>query len=260
MPATLAKRVLITVKTYPVPAAKTIEASCTAGITEDRQWIRLFPIPYRLLRDDQQFAKYEWVEAQVTKARADTRPESFRIDCDTIQVLSDPISTADNWRERKEWLAPLVSPSLCHLKRQRDAKGEPTLGLFRPKAIRRLVIEKDAAQWTPDELAKLRQLSLFGHSPQFQLKKVPFRFSYEFECNDDHCGQGHRLMCTDWEMAAAYLKYVRKYGSEWESKFRQKFEGEMMEKNDTHFYVGTVHSHPQEWIVIGLFYPRREAA
>lgn len=24
---------------------------------------------------------------------------------------------------------------------------------------------------------------------------------------------------------------------------------------DTHFYVGTVHRHPTEWIIVGLFYP-----
>jgi hypothetical protein len=31
----------------------------------------------------------------------------------------------------------------------------------------------------------------------------------------------------------------------------------MINKNDTHFYVGTVHQHPDAWIIIGLFYPPR---
>ncbi len=53
MPGWERKKVLITVRTYPSPAQKTIEASCTAGITEDGQWIRLFPIPWRLLADGQ---------------------------------------------------------------------------------------------------------------------------------------------------------------------------------------------------------------
>jgi hypothetical protein len=29
----------------------------------------------------------------------------------------------------------------------------------------------------------------------------------------------------------------------------------MIERNDTHFYVGFVHLHPAEWIIVGLFYP-----
>jgi hypothetical protein len=31
----------------------------------------------------------------------------------------------------------------------------------------------------------------------------------------------------------------------------------MITKLDTHFYVGTVHKHPTEWIIVGLFYPPR---
>ncbi len=37
--------------------------------------------------------------------------------------------------------------------------------------------------------------------------------------------------------------------------FRQKHEDEMRDKFDTHFYAGTVHGHPKEWIIVGLFYP-----
>jgi hypothetical protein len=47
----------------------------------------------------------------------------------------------------------------------------------------------------------------------------------------------------------------RKYGQNWESKFRQKYEDEMINKFDMHFFVGTVHKHPGAWIIVGLFYP-----
>ena len=40
---------------------------------------------------------------------------------------------------------------------------------------------------------------------------------------------------------------------------RQEFEREMIEKNDIHFMVGTVHKHPKNWIVVGLFYPPQQA-
>ena len=35
-------------------------------------------------------------------------------------------------------------------------------------------------------------------------------------------------------------------------------ENEMINKYDTHFYVGTVHQHPDAWIIVGLFYPPRQ--
>jgi hypothetical protein len=53
----LRKRVLIVVRTYPTPARSTIEASCTAAISDDGQWIRMFPVPARLMEDDKRFAK-----------------------------------------------------------------------------------------------------------------------------------------------------------------------------------------------------------
>jgi hypothetical protein len=69
------------------------------------------------------------------------------------------------------------------------------------------------------------------------------------------------MMCTDWEMGQAYREWRRKYGdAEWEAKFRQKFETEMIEKNDTHFFVGTVHKNPASWIIVGLFYPPKQDA
>ena len=30
----------------------------------------------------------------------------------------------------------------------------------------------------------------------------------------------------------------------------------MIEKNDTHFYVGTLHQYPGTWIIVGVFYPQ----
>jgi hypothetical protein len=49
------------------------------------------------------------------------------------------------------------------------------------------------------------------------------------------------------------------YGDQWGAKFRQKYEDEMLNKLGTHFYVGTVHRHPKDWIIVGLFYPPRVA-
>ena len=45
------------------------------------------------------------------------------------------------------------------------------------------------------------------------------------------------------------------YGDRWEAAFRNRFQKEMIEKFDTHFFVGTVHQYPGSWIIVGLFYP-----
>ena len=46
-------------------------------------------------------------------------------------------------------------------------------------------------------------------------------------------------------MGESWRLWKEKYGEhEWEAKFREKYEREMIERFDTHFYVGTVHKHP----------------
>lgn len=55
-------KVLVTVMTYPHPSESHQELVCTAGITEDSQWVRLYPIDYRYQPTQRQFRKYQWIE------------------------------------------------------------------------------------------------------------------------------------------------------------------------------------------------------
>jgi hypothetical protein len=248
------KRVLITVRTYPTPARRGVEVSCTAGITVNSEWIRLYPLPYRSLDDDRQFVKYQWIEATVIKARSDTRPESYTPNLDSIKTF-EIMPTTDNWRERRELLKPLIRPSLCAIQNERDREKFPTLGLFKPRKIDRFIIEPAAPAWSAVQLEKLNQtLSLFGNTPQAQLENIPLSFKYEFRCDDNACS-GHSLSCTDWELAQSYRKWRHEYGNGWEIALRQKYETEMINRFDTHFFVGNIHQYPNAWIIVGLFYP-----
>lgn len=248
------KRILITVRTYPTPAWQGIEVSCTAGVTEAGEWIRLFPVPYRFLEEDRRFKKYQWIDVSVTKA-SDARPESYHLNIDSIDIRSERLPTKEKWQQRKAIVYPLREHCLCCLKEKRDANGHPTLGLFKPREITSLEIAADSPNWTPAELAKLRQIPLFQKAPARELVKIPVRFKYHFQCDEKDC-KGHSLTCTDWELGWSFLRWRSDYGKGWEAKLRLRYEQEMIEKNDTHFYVGTVHGHPANWIIVGLFYPR----
>lgn len=248
------RKTLIVVKTYPTPAKKGVEVSCTAGVTEDGQWIRLFPIPYRFLDPDKRFSKYQWIEAEVAKPSSDPRPESHEINIDSIKVLSDPLPTVDGWIARKELIEPLKAHCLCCLEEARARDKRPTLGFYKPKRIRRFVIRKDDPDWSESDLNKLRQTSMFDESPNRMLEKIPYKFIYHVFCDERDC-RGHHLSCTDWELCEAYRKWKTQYPDDWEGKLREKFEREMIERNDTHLFVGTVRVHPASWIIVGLFYP-----
>jgi hypothetical protein len=244
-----------------MPVEPGIEASCTAGITDKGEWLRLFPVPYRWLDPDKRFTKYQWIDVDVKRSRNDARPESYRLtNSDAIRIASRPLSSASNWRARKEAVAPLLRRSLCCIQRERDENGHPTLGLFRPKSIDRFRIAPTESAWSEEQLRMLSQTDLFpSNRPGRPLEKIPFNFLYDFHCGDAGC-KGHTMHCTDWEIGAAWRKWKNTYGDNWETKFRETFETKMIEHNDTHFFVGTMHAMPSRWILVGLFYPPRQTA
>ena len=232
--------------------------SCTAAITDRGEWLRLFPIPYRFLEADKQFRKYQWIDVLVSKAAKDHRVESYKIENNSISIVTEPLPTDHHWQARKQVVIPMVTPSLCWLQAERNKNQRPTLGIFKPKRIRRLVIaDEKNPEWSEGELQILRQRTLYADTvPKKDLEKVPYKFSYEFECDAPAC-TGHTLMCSDWEMGESWRRWRAEYGDGWRAKFRQKYEAHMMTDCDTHFYVGTVHQNPKSWIIVGLFYPPR---
>jgi hypothetical protein len=52
------ERILILAKTYPSPSAQYVETSCVAGIAQNGSMRRLFPVPFRMIQDGQQFKKW----------------------------------------------------------------------------------------------------------------------------------------------------------------------------------------------------------
>lgn len=249
------KKVLITARTYPTPSRRSIEVSCTAGITDQNEWIRLYPIPYRFLSVDRRFTKYQWIQVSAAKS-SDHRPESYKVDLDSIRIISRPVGTEDGWRERRALLAPLQSRSLCELQANRP-QIKASLGFFKPRSITGFeIVAEESPNWSEAELNILQQTHMFADRPIETLEKIPYKFYYRFTCDQPGC-HGHRLSCIDWEMGEAWRKWQTKYGPEWEAKFREKFDREMSAENDTHFFVGTTKAHPATWMIVGLFYPRR---
>ena len=255
-------KVLITVKTYPIPSAKYDELVCTAGVRESGEFVRLYPINFRDLPYAQQYKKYQWieVEAEPHKGR-DVRKESYRPNCDTLRLIGDPIPTRNgNWSARAQFALKCRSSSLEELQAKQE-EDRTSLGIFRPKRIDDLVIKPDSAQWKASFQAAMRQARLWDDRSVSKEppRKVPFKFQYCFTCDDSGC-HGHQMMIEDWEVGALYWRVRDKGASPQEAarSVREKFLSDICGPDkDTHFYVGTVSAHPKSWVVIGVFYPLR---
>src|SRR6266404_8971541 len=109
MPAPITEELLILTKTYPSPSTKFRETTCVAAVNSAGEMRRLFPVPYRLLAGETQFQKWEWVHARISRTDKDHRPESYRMDTDSIVRTGKRISTkGGDWNERLKWIRPHI--------------------------------------------------------------------------------------------------------------------------------------------------------
>jgi hypothetical protein len=254
-------RILTTIKTYPIPSAKYDELVCTAGVLESGDFVRLYPINFRDLPYDQQYKKYQWIEVEAVRHQGrDARKESYRPDCDTLQTIGDPIPTKKgDWSERSKYVLRNKSASMEELQ-ARQTEDRTSLGIFKPKQINDLLIEPDDAEWKPQFKAALAQARLWENrtASKEPPRKVPFKFRYQFACDDSGCKGNHKMMIEDWEVGALYWNLRDRGASADEAakKVKEKFLDELCGPNkDTHFYVGT-HSVYPTWMVIGVYYPK----
>jgi hypothetical protein len=125
---------------------------------QDGCLIRLFPVPFRLVSDDKQFKKWQWIKARIEKASNDHRPESHKLFVDTIQCEGDPLPTKQGWRARRAQLANISTFDDFTILDQARVSGGTTLGLLRPSRVIGLdITPSDKPDWTQEEKDKLIQ-------------------------------------------------------------------------------------------------------
>ncbi len=239
--------------TYPHPSKGYQELVCTAGITEEGKWIRLYPVDYRYRPSWQQFHKYQWIEVELEKAAKDNRPESYRPNLDSIRLLGERIDTADNWLERRAIVDQMPHRTLNEWKAQHEV-NKTSLGIVRPKRVIDLEIREADPEWKPEWQTLFSQLRLFGPQ-QKELRKLPYTFHYVFECEDSE--KPHTAMCEDWELGTLFLRESERLGSDEAAaqSVRDKFLGELCrDDKDTRFFMGTKFPY-NVWLVLGVFWP-----
>lgn len=249
-------KILIIVKTYPEISRKYTETVCTAGIIADtKAFVRLYPIRFRYLEGARQFKKYQWIWATISKANGDPRPESYNIDPNTIE-LGDLIPAQKNWEERCSWLLNenTLFSSVEALRGAQQNYGT-SLGIVKPKKVNRVIVHKRNIKEVADAVAKkdsvINQLDLFEEKKDLYI--LPVRIMLEFECQDSNC-TGHTMSILDWEFGQLYRKVIG--GEDWQDKIDKKIMKEICGNDrDTHVILGNIAAHPQNFCVLGFFWP-----
>jgi hypothetical protein len=256
------EKILILAKTYPSPSAQYVETSCIAGISEHGAMRRLFPVPFRMIEDGQQFKKWQWIDVRIEKANKDHRPESHKIYIDTINC-GDVIDTKKEWATRWQWLEKMPSFDSFDAIDSARIADELSLALLRPKQLLGLDITKARyPDWTDEEREKLlreqMQGNLFSEAEERkqvkQLRKVPFDFHYRYMCDTPDGEKEHRHKIVDWEAGALFWNCRQRHGVDWEKPFRAKLEEDLGSK-ELMFLMGNQHRFQDQWLIVSLIYP-----
>jgi hypothetical protein len=259
------EKILIWGKTYPELSKKYIETVCTAGVLETGKPVRLYPITYRYLNDER-FRLYQWITAGIQRNPSDARPESYKIDCDSIQIGEALPATPDEWGKRsefvfrdKDWQFESVEALLEAQKRDKTS-----IGIVAPQTIIKVEVHdrslEDAQSFEQkfDDLkrtveAQRAQIQMFGDAIPPEMKKLEFlksRVIVSWRCFGPQCS-GHNMQVLDWGLC----ELQRREGGD--AALNRMKELVRLDIYDLKFFLGNLYQHPASFLIIGLWYPKR---
>lgn len=239
----------ILVKAYPQPSKLYQETVCCAAITEDGRLLRLYPIRYRLLNENQKFSRYDLIQCRIAKADIrDPRPESFKVDENSIEIITD----TKNKRGKMALWQPYVVDGLVWLKEEQK-KNKCSLGIIKPDVNSLRFYHKLAKKASEDEQDLLStahqvQTSLFEETLT-PLEPPKYIFYYEFMID----GNKHNMQIHDWEVQATFYNYMKTYKDEETalSKMKDFYNVKICEMSP-HFIMGNLGSRPYQFMIIGV--------
>jgi hypothetical protein len=237
------ERILITVRTYPTISTKYMETVCTGGITDKGQWRRLYPVPLRYMDKAQQYSTFDIIEVDVEEAK-DGRAESRRPHNPSLKV----VGSVKGWQERHAWVGPTIHESLAAMR----AAGR-TLAPVAVREVQEFIAEKSSTEWTPEQLAKLKEMNLYEE--RRPLEKIPFEFRFRWLDND---GQEHNSMILSWEFGQTWRKYHESYADPI-VVMRDKWMNDLCGPDrQVSFFMGNLAQRRQVFTVCGVYGPPKK--
>lgn len=237
---------------------------CTAGITENGEWFRIYPIPFRTLNEYKKFNRYTWLEAEVVSDTRDPRPESYRINTTTMDIL-DNVPPQGDWGRRRQLILQntQVYTNLSFVF-EAAKNNKFSLCTFKPtKYLGVKIVANPKPAPTKDEEREFinSTRSLFDDEDSRNeftaMPHIPYKFKLHFE---DDAGVESAMSIIDWEISQLYLNLKNRHGVPTAlQQVEEKLVG-FTENKDLYLFLGTmkqmhIRKTRNPYTIIGLFYP-----
>lgn len=228
-------------KALPHRSSNYFETVCCAGIGRDRKWRRLYPVPFRILNDEQKFGRWHWVKYDFTSPAHDGRSESQK-------VVPESITVAAKLRGAER------SALACALTRESvdEAAGRnETLTLVQPSEVTfswKQKSEKDLADERRKHAELVQQISMFDQ-PAKPYQPCPFEFTFKWKSS---LGKTHSHTCDDWETSTAFFRRRARLGeTDALRSLKQTYEVDYPAKG-MRFALGTHSRRDTQWLLVGV--------
>jgi len=233
---------LVLCQAYPIISSKYELLICMAGITEEGDLRRIYPVPFVNWQKDP-VAKRRWIEYELKDDRSsDGRKESRKIIPSTLSVGEEM---------SYEGVREVILDNLSNLEKL-NSDG-CSLGIIKP-IVNDLDYEwKEARQRKADLISKQRTLE----GGRLKFYYPPELIKYRFRCSESEACSGHHIMCEDWEAILLYMKMCDMTPTleKAHEKVRSKLYDWMVKERDLYFMMGT-DARFGKWLIISLLYPR----
>jgi hypothetical protein len=127
---------IILVKASPQVGKKHGETVCCAGVNDNGDWLRLYPVSFRTLDQARQFRRWDRIRFRWKKPQDDPRLESLRVDHQSIEIIGEL-----KQKERLNFLSRLEVTSINKVK----AEGK-SFALLRPRNPKFSIEKKSPAE------------------------------------------------------------------------------------------------------------------
>ena len=240
-------------KAYPEPSKRHGNVACTAGITSEGEWIRLYPIDIRYFIGKNKISKYDIIEVEckrdIDKLK---RIESHKIRPDTLRIIDKRLTKPKiDWNGRNPKILNKLDGSI-ELLQEKYAEDRTSLGLIKPKEINDFIKTEDLEIFEKNSWSFT--INLDGVKIP-KVTKIPHIFKYNFKCNGCK-NTNHSMQCEDWELFESYRSWGNRYKNPevlWKT-LKGRYYSWMLKKRDLYFVMGMYSQYPT-WFIIGIYYP-----
>jgi len=232
---------IVLIKAAPVISAKNGETVCCAGLDVYGNWLRLYPVSFRVLEESKRFKRWDRVKFSWRPPSNDSRLESRYVNNQTLEIVGRVKRS-----ERTNFLEKSVVYSL-----KREYEIGKSLALLKPE-ITDFKIQRKSESTILEHQRSIdifhAQDDMFIPRPSVPVKTCPYEFKYRYR-TEDGMREG---TCQDWETEATFFNWRNLYGEQEALKLMQHKFGEEMPKQGVYFAMGTHSLYPETWLINGL--------